>query len=81
MDVSEPSFQIKTGSYYLLPSDMDSVAKIDASTPKVRLVLVAQGEVAALQRRTRWTLGRSPCNMSPQRKGGESDDRKKDFMP
>lgn len=41
MDASEPVLEIKTGDYYLLPARMESVAKIDASVPKVRLILMA----------------------------------------
>jgi len=40
MDASEPVLGIKTGNYYLLPARVESVAKIDASTPKVRLILM-----------------------------------------
>jgi hypothetical protein len=41
MDASDPVLDIKTGSYYLLSARMESVAKIDASVPKVRLILMA----------------------------------------
>ena len=40
MDASEPLSEIKTGSYYVVPENVGMVAKMDASAPKVRLILM-----------------------------------------
>ena len=40
MDALEPLSTIKTGSYYLVSDRVESVAKMDASAQKVRLILM-----------------------------------------
>jgi hypothetical protein len=40
MDAIEPFSSIKTGNYYLVPDLAESVAKMDASAQKVRLILM-----------------------------------------
>ena len=40
MDALGPLSGIKTGSYYLVPGHFESVAKMDASAQKVRLILM-----------------------------------------
>jgi len=41
MDALEPLSTIKTGSYYLVSDRVESVAKMDASAQKVRLILMS----------------------------------------
>lgn len=41
MDALMPLSGIKTGSYYLVPGHLESVAKMDASAQKVRLILMS----------------------------------------
>ena len=41
MDALSSLSEIKSGSYFLLPDSMEMVAKMDASTKKVRLILIS----------------------------------------